>query len=58
MNYNLKLKNFFETRTVKFFEDIKFGGEIRLRNIISKEEFVLIFKQIHKVVTNVANLDP
>jgi len=45
-------------RTIKIFEDIEFGGEIRLKSTIFKEKFVLIPKQIHKVVINVANLDP
>ena len=34
------------------------GGDIRLKSTIFKEEFVLIHKQIHKVIINVENLDP
>ncbi|XP_060965609.1 uncharacterized protein LOC133034525 [Cannabis sativa] len=31
--YDPKVKNIFETRTAKFFEDTEFGGEIRLKTL-------------------------
>ena len=38
--YNPTLKSFFETGNARFLEDIEFGREDKVRNIVFEEEFV------------------
>jgi len=47
--YNPKLKTYFETRTVTFFEDIEFGGKNKVSDFVFEEESGTIPYPIHTV---------